>query len=183
MARTASLTGTSITFVEEAVTISDTTGNSYPDVDLAITSFEKDKLLVSWCRNSTSASSTMENNIYTCTYTTAYSTFAQVGIYKTLSYVKSHVYYMSIECKGQGDMRISFAGKSYNFPLQSEWKQVSALWSATSTSQFNTWIGPCIGAGYKIGQQSQFKNMRIYDLTEIYGAGNEPDLIWCDVNL
>ena len=131
----------------------------------------------------TYTSSTMENNIYTCTYTTAYSGFSQVGIYKTLPYVKSHIYYMSIECKGQGDMHIIFAGKSYNFPLQSEWKQVSALGTAASTGQLNTWIGPCIGTGYNIGQQSQFKNMRIYDLTEIYGAGNEPDLIWCDANL
>lgn len=44
-------------------------------------------------------------------------------------------------------------------------------------------ISPIIYPANTVGDKGSFRNLKVFNLTAIYGRGNEPDLSWCNKNL
>lgn len=46
-----------------------------------------------------------------------------------------------------------------------------------------TGVSPVLYTSNGVGDKASFKNLRVYNLTKLYGRGNEPTKVWCDKNL
>lgn len=113
------------------------------------------------------------------------------NIQQSMSYIENHKYYISAYMRGSSSNKASSIG-------------LYALAFGYSTNQVdvttNDWVlGSNIiaptnnGTNFTLrvpnntddlaGNIGYFKNIKLFDLTEMFGAGNEPTKEWCDINL
>ena len=113
--------------------------------------------------------------------------------------VPNHVYYGRFDMKGEtsnqnltaaleinytsGNQTICSVSNGYN---SADWVSVSKI--ITPTKEENGTVALRLTAQnldgtLKAGMKFYFDNVALYDLTALYGAGNEPTLEWCDTNL
>lgn len=118
---------------------------------------------------------------------------AIIGVKQNLSSLNTqHMYYLCADIKftagGEGSESNTICGVNFNSfwllggkNVTSDWSFYSKLYSINSKYSYNDIsIGIYVQSLNDIGY---FKNVKFYDLTEIFGAGNEPTQEWCDANL
>lgn len=118
---------------------------------------------------------------------------AIIGVKQNLSSLNTqHMYYLCADIKftagGEGSEANTICGVNFNsFWLlggnnaTSDWSFYSKLYSINSKYSYNDIsVGIYVQSLNDIGY---FKNVKLYDLTAIFGAGNEPTQEWCDANL
>lgn len=112
------------------------------------------------------------------------------GVNATLeSIIPDHIYYFSAEAKASSGVCNSMYcviknggvnTTTDNIPMDNTWHKVSMLYTGKASSsdliQLCMYNVPSNGTTY-------WDNVKLYDLTEYYGAGNEPTQEWCDENL
>lgn len=116
-----------------------------------------------------------------------------IGLKQTLSSLNNtHKYYLCADIKFtpgvEGSEANTICGVNFNsFWLlggkngTSDWSFYSRLYTInTSYSYTDITVGIYVQSLNDIGY---FKNVKMYDLTALYGAGNEPTLAWCNENL
>lgn len=107
-----------------------------------------------------------------------------------LSVVQDHIYYLrgevtagSITTPGSFSSNSGGAWINYiNVKMEANTtKQFSARDTSTGTTD-NGYVSCSIYCNV-VGATLSLDNIRFYDLTQMFGAGNEPDKAWCDENL
>ena len=117
----------------------------------------------------------------TTTQTTARWVFMSTGTNSTVT--TDHIYYVSVKTRktkgSASDMYLHFAGAvSSTISVSNNWVKFSRRGSYTSTS-----APMYLYAKFTSGDVIEVTEPRKYDLTAMYGAGNEPTQEWCDTNL
>ena len=132
-------------------------------------------------------------NVLKITNITNSSVVAWVNVTQEFNPISGHKYYISAYTKGASN---NTAGSYGLYVLAFDicatpqvgittdtWTFVSAIDSeADSQASFGTSIRLRIPIG-ATDNVSYFKNIKVYDLTEMFGTGNEPTQQWCDNNL
>lgn len=137
-----------------------------------------------------------------CMKVTVTSPTSAGGFYyrmNNLNFIQGHIYYAYCYCKGVStnatsmyahisiiDTTSSTRGNIV-YMQTTDWTRSSIRWVATRSAQDDTlYLGlytyAASSAGITAGMSTYFDNVRLYDLTAAYGAGNEPTLDWCDQN-
>lgn len=106
--------------------------------------------------------------------------------YYAYSFNSGDIYYAAIDNKTISGSAFSFAIRKSNgswrtsidTSVSPDYKIYSLRFTGDSTD-----LGIQLGSGGSTISTSYTKNVRLYNLTEIYGAGNEPSIEWCDENL
>lgn len=70
-------------------------------------------------------------------------------------------------------------------PNDNKWYILSARPTTFSNGNFYEYLALCpvIYPSNGVGDKASFRNVKVFNLTEIYGHGNEPSKEWCDKNL
>ena len=116
---------------------------------------------------------------------------ANVKILQTNPYsvVVGHVYYCGGYIKVPSDLSLlsSISLNSAAVPITYDgmWHLCSRVVTATSTGSEGLYLfmGNSGANSLAIGEWIEVKDIKLYDLTAMYGAGNEPTKAWCDANL
>ena len=147
-------------------------------------------------------SSGYKGKCFKITVTKVQTTSAGGGAYCSIGHavtvVANHVYYASGYYKG-ATTNISYmrpqlrlektsgyvGSSSYGDGQNTTWQKLSLYGTSSETGAGR--IVLMILAGYNngditTGMYLNYDNIRVYDLTAIYGAGNEPTKEWCDSN-
>ena len=145
-----------------------------------------------------------EGSCMKLTVTSVYATSEGKALYcfvkHNIDVIATHVYYISGYYKGSASnhsymsaqMRFEYAlnqtiaNTSYPNAQTTTWTKLSGYGTCSTTATGT--IGVLIHAGYNngditTGMTISYDKIRVYDLTAIYGAGNEPTKEWCDENL
>ena len=145
-----------------------------------------------------------EGSCMKLTVTSVYATSEGKALYcfvkHNVDVIATHVYYISGYYKGSASnhsymsaqMRFEYAlnqtiaNTSYPNAQTTTWTKLSGYGTCSTTATGT--IGVLIHAGYNngditTGMTISYDKIRVYDLTAIYGAGNEPTQEWCDENL
>lgn len=108
---------------------------------------------------------------------------------------KDHIFYWSgwikgsssnVDAWGSNLIGLCDSTSSGASEISTEYVFVSGRNSLTSSSTGNQqWqrIRILSRGEDAVGNVNYFKNIKCYDLTAMFGAGNEPDKAWCDANL
>ena len=73
------------------------------------------------------------------------------------------------------------AGTALN---DNEWHTFSALKTTFNSDGYYDWTRIAFGIQKNaVGEEIDFKNIAIFDLTETFGRGKEPSKAWCDANI
>lgn len=112
--------------------------------------------------------------------------------------VKGHIYYARVYIKGLSSNYSSMqpcialynnayiATGNYVVSNITEWQKSSAYGTATTTGKGEIFLRMLMGnanGNITVGMAVYYDDVRVYDLTEMFGAGSEPDKTWCDSNL
>ncbi|MCX7715052.1 MAG: hypothetical protein N2171_04930 [Clostridia bacterium] len=119
------------------------------------------------------------SGILTCTLT---GTSGNYGIYQTLSTTIATGNKVYIRCdikpKYTGTYRIGLNDSNTAGAITADvWNTVSTI---VTKASYNITVFYANSSSYAVGDVIYFKNCKIYDLTALFGAGNEPDKTWCD---
>lgn len=105
------------------------------------------------------------------------------------SVVVGHVYYYGGYIKVPSDLSllsgISLNAAAVSITYDGMWHLCSRVVTATSTGSQGLYLfmGNSGVNSLAIGEWIEVKDIKLYDLTAMYGAGNEPTKNWCDNNL
>lgn len=108
------------------------------------------------------------------------------------TFIENHIYYASVYVKSDIEKQIRICTNSENnegdrywliykeFTANTSWQKISGL----GTSEGNSNEG-YVAVDFQGAPKNTFyvDCFELYDLTEIFGAGNEPTQEWCDANL
>ena len=108
------------------------------------------------------------------------------------TFIENHIYYASVYVKSDIEKQIRICTNSKNnegdrywliykeFTANTSWQKISGL----GTSEGNSNEG-YVAVDFQGAPKNTFyvDCFELYDLTEIFGAGNEPTQEWCDANL
>ena len=115
-----------------------------------------------------------------------------VGVTQILTLDPEHKYYLCAYIKFEegtaGTSSTTICGINFNTfwklggrNMSSEWGSYSTIISINSSYSFEEFkIGMYLQS---VNDTAYFKNIRLYDITEMFGSGNEPTKEWCDKNL
>lgn len=135
------------------------------------------------------------------TITTPYSGNSNSSANYSIDMIEGHIYYGRAFCRGFSsnyagmNPRLAFFDvvnwKYINSgtPADStsiEWQKISAYGTSTSTGSNKVELLQLIGTSagdITAGMRILYDEVAVYDLTEMFGAGNEPTKKWCDENL
>lgn len=126
-----------------------------------------------WTANGGSIISAANELIFTIT---AGSVYTYVGQAATVPIV-GHKYYVRGDtfARKTTSSYISFGGKNITKTLQPNvWSAISGIVSAETVSGFRFYHNTAADTGYVTGDTVHFRRVLSVDLTESYGAGNEP---------
>ena len=132
---------------------------------------------------------TLENGYLKTTVTTASSIYVFSAVNdNAISIDSTHIYYGAVDLKISSSVASDVTASLFGNPTDTyaikdnNWHTLSLYGnpSATATS-WNPYVMEKDSA--VVGDVVYIDNMKVYDLTEIYGAGNEPTQEWCDANL
>lgn len=123
----------------------------------------------------------VDNGILTIKYTNERTTsnLARSGVYQILNYEAGHQYYVSAWCWGNGKAFIT-NGATVDKDLTDEWELISGIYTSDMDKVQNVWFGIQFGQGSTVGDYGNFIYPKVYDLTAMFGEGNEPTKTWCD---
>lgn len=70
-------------------------------------------------------------------------------------------------------------------PNDNKWHTFSVRVATLSGSNYFEYTGVCpvVYPSSTVGDKASFRNLKVFNLTTIYGRGNEPTKAWCDKNL
>ena len=134
---------------------------------------------------------TIANNTLTLTVTaTSTSTTCWVYYKEPPPMAEGEIFYIRLKAKTNGtisaaDMRLGIVNSSLN-NLTTEWQTFSWRRYGDLMSQLNPvnrTLGIQIKANATVGETISIKDIEIYNLTDLFGIGNEPTQAWCDENL
>ena len=104
--------------------------------------------------------------------------------------VANHIYYIAAQIKPKYAtstmLRISTYSPLVTVPavIPNQWQKVSTCLTTTQGGvNRDIYFYHLTNTQYSIGDKVYWRNMSLVDLTEIYGAGNEPTKEWCDANI
>lgn len=135
------------------------------------------------------------NNIATFKLDEVYNNYSNTYASRTLSVTKNHIYYACAEFCGLSDNsdvkpRLALndgtsSWKGIGAPgdaTETAWTKLSMRGQATASSESGAICLLMLMGGTDItaGTTIKWKNLYVYDLTAIYGEGNEPSLEWLD---
>lgn len=119
------------------------------------------------------------------------------GIYMNLNknLISGHIHYLSVDAKATSNIINSESSAVYAvlqnggknsyigeyLTLDGEWHKLSSLYTAKESSGTDAFHLVMYMAS--VDSVSFWDNAKVYDLTEMFGAGNEPSQEWCDANL
>lgn len=119
-------------------------------------------------------------------------TYQRVYTEKAISLTKGHIYYMAVKYwkTGGGQSRWGLhsnaTNKSHNLiaisGATSGWTINSAIYTATETTETNVLLYGT-GATYSTDLSMKWDDVMVIDLTDLFGAGKEPTLEWCNENI
>jgi hypothetical protein len=119
-----------------------------------------------------------ENNV--CKFTaTAYNG----RVYQSEAFTEGKKYYVRLDVKADSNqvkLDAGHAGFSQYHSGSGEFETLSTLVTAPSTADYAVRVLENRSSGFT---EIQIRNGFIVSLTDLFGAGNEPDKAWCDQNL
>lgn len=123
------------------------------------------------------------NNVVAFIATFQYGVFRQV-----LPFVDGHKYYFSGSVKASSSnvkfgLWSNYGGYQISHSGGGQFEKLSNIGTyvdATMSTQKNIFIGDNSPSGWK---EVRGKELLLIDLTALFGAGNEPDKAWCDLNI
>lgn len=134
-------------------------------------------------------------NRYKGMYSALMTENSNTSLYQTLAMIYSgHKYYISVYLnsnglisdsnsqisisQGNGGGSVGISLNNYNFV--NKWERISDILTMTSETDMSGAVGISLR---NESAEVYVDNFMLIDLTEIYGAGNEPTLEWCEHNL
>lgn len=102
-------------------------------------------------------------------------------VYYARAFIKCEVPYIGSNYFGLDLINISNSSETQSISATSRWQLISCIATVTSTSNTTTQFS--LSAQTSGTDYNYIKNMALYDLTEHFGAGNEPTRAWCDANI
>lgn len=127
-------------------------------------------------------SSNLANGVLTCTLTSLPSYDRASNISFVFDYVSSHKYYFNIDCKSSFSNAIvgffNYSGVSFYMGVSSSLSSYSYIFTSDVSSNIVTEIYSNF-TSYSLNDTFSIANINIIDLTQMFGAGNEPDIDTC----
>lgn len=96
--------------------------------------------------------------------------YPRFSIWNSTSIIPSRVTLESMNGENQAELN------------DNNWHFLTKLLNYTSADNYYAYA-PTIADSTTLGDKVYFRNFKVYNLTELYGVGNEPTKEWCDENL